>query len=128
MKKEQDILENILWPKEKMNMVGNLSFANSTDFKTMTTIDVSRTEKSLEVFYCNAPILNPEDKTFFVKLYMSKEGDNYVVDFKKSSPELKTEQDIEDTLNTVKNAIIKMNVKPSFFPTGVIENKLKNKM
>ena len=26
----------------------------------------------------------------------------------------------------VKNAIIKMNVKPSFFPTGVIENKLKN--
>ena len=128
MKKEQEVLENILWPKEKMNMAGNLSFSNSADFKTMTTIDVSRTEKSLEVFYCNAPILNPGDKKFFVKLYMNKEGDNYVVDFKKSSPELKTEKDIEDALNTVKNAIIKMNVKPSFFPTSVIENKLKNKM
>ena len=54
-----------------------------------------------------------------------KEAKVYVTDGKAV---VKTEKDIEDALNTVKNAIIKMNVKPSFFPTSVIENKLKNKM
>ena len=44
--------------KEKMNMTGKF-FSNSIDFKTMTTIDVSRTEKIIRNFYYNAPILNP---------------------------------------------------------------------
>lgn len=123
MKNENEILNTILWPQNKSNLSGNLSFSNSIDLKTIINIDISRTKESLEIFYCTSPLLNPEEKTFFVKLYLSKEGDNYIADFKKSSPELKNEQDIEDTLNTVRNAIVKMNVKPIFFPTGVIENK-----
>lgn len=129
MKNENEILTTLFWPQEKMNLTGNLSFSNSADFKTMTNVDISRTKTTLEVFYSTSALLSPEDKTFFVKLYMKKEGDNYVVDFKKSSPELKNEQDVEDTLNTIKNAVVKMNTKPMFFPTGVVEEKkLSNKI
>ena len=122
MRQEEYILKSVLWPKEKYNLLGNLSYADSIDFKTITSIDVSRTDQTIEIFYCNAPIENLEDKTFFVKLYMKKEDSGYIVDFKKSSPELKTEKDIEDTLNIVKNAIIKINAKPIFFPTGNIKS------
>lgn len=128
MRNEQEILNGIFWPQNKENLIGNLSFSNSADFVTTTNIDISRTEKSLEIFYSSAPLLNPKEQTFFVKLYMSKGEDGYTIDFKKSSPELKTQQDIEDTLDTIRNAIIKMNAKPMFFPTGtIVSDKLKNK-
>lgn len=126
MKNEQEILNTVLWPQNKSNLNGSLSFSNSIDFVTTTSIDISRTDKSLEIFYSSSPLMNPTEQTFFVKLYMNRGKNNYIVDFKKSSPELKTEQDIENTLNTVRNAIIKMNVKPIFFPTGVVEDKSTN--
>lgn len=129
MRNEQEILDSIFWPPTKTNLNGNLSFSTSIDLITTTNIDISRTGKSVEIFYSSSPLMKPTEQTFFVKLYLNKEEEGYSVDFKKSSPELKTEQDIEDTLNTVKNAIIKMNVKPSFFPTGVVEDKKpSNKM
>ena len=55
-----------------------------------------KNSKFLEIFYCTAPLIKPEEKTFFVKLYLNKKGNDYVVDFKRFSSELKTEQDIEE--------------------------------
>jgi hypothetical protein len=95
----------------------------------MIAVDVSRKNDKIEMFYCSAPLENIKEKTYFVKLYFKKGEDGYDVDFDKTSPELKTEEDINNTLNVVRNAIIKMNAKPNFFPTGVVEGKkLKNEM
>lgn len=123
MRQEQEILNTILWPQNKLNLAGTLIFANTIDFINTTSINISRTNKSLEIFYFSSPLMKPMEQNFFIKMYFKKDIDGYYFDLKKSSPEIKNEDEIDDTLNIIKKAIIKMNVNPIFFPTGVIKHK-----
>ena len=48
-----------------------------------------------------------------------------ILNTQKSSPEVKSENDVNDVLENIQNSILMMNSKPEFFMTGIIKNKLK---
>lgn len=121
MKNEQEILNSILWPQNKRSLTGDLIYSNSIDLTTTASIEIYRTNKKIEISYSSYTSLSPNEKVVFMKLCLNKEGDKISIDFKKSSPQLKTEEDLEDTLNTIRSAIIKINAFPTFFPSGVVD-------
>jgi len=123
---EQEVLKKVFWPKDKENFLGNLFF-NSTDndFTNTKTIGAARTEKGMEVFYTISPMLEPENRTYFVKLIFDRENDEVSLNMQKSSPEIKNEKDVKDVLDNIQNSIVMMSSKPEFFPTGVLKNKPK---
>lgn len=126
MLNENSVLPKVLWPLDKTTMLGTLSFDKS-DFESTVSIAVNRHNDKIEILYSTAPIENIEDRTYFVKLYLEKKDDELNVNLAKSSPEIKNDKDIQDIIDLVHNTIIKMNVRPSFFPTGVVKptNTLK---
>ena len=124
---EQNILEKLFWPKDKCDLTGNIFYSNTDEkFTTTKTIGLSRSDAALEVFYCEAPNFTPDEKQYFVKLIFEREGENITLNHKKSSPEIKTDQDIESVLNSVQNSIILMNTTPQLFMTGVLKKEIKN--
>ena len=129
MIKENAVLEQVLWPINKLNILGNLVFSDSIDFDTVYSVAINRREDKLEIFYTSNPIADIENKTYFVKLHLNKVGEDMIPDFEKSSPTVKDLKDVEDVLIQVNSTIAKMNVKPTLFSTGVVPTKeIKNKM
>ncbi len=123
---ETEILKKVFWPEDKSNGLGNLFFTNTTDeFINTKTIGAARTEKTLEIFYTIAPMLEPDKKEYFIKLIFNREDGNIILNTQKSSPEVKSENDVNDVLENIQNSILMMNSKPEFFMTGIIKNKLK---
>lgn len=126
---EKEVLKKVFWPEESINGLGNLFFNKTDDdFVNTKTIGASRTEKSLEVFYCIAPMMEPEKKEYFVKLIFDKDEQGLTLNAKKSSPEIQTEKDMLDVLNNIQNSLAMMSVKPEFFMTGTVKSKLKNQI
>lgn len=128
--KEEELLKKVFWSGQKDNMLGNMIFSHTDESFTNTIeVAVSRQEQGVEIAYSSAQMLNPTEKEYFVKLFFVRDGENnLVVDKNKSSPEILTDADVKDVIETVSNAIIKMNVNPDFFPTGVLkspESKMK---
>lgn len=128
--KEEQLLQKVFWPTQKEEILGNMIFSYTDESFTKTTeVSVSRQDKAIEVAYSAAEVFNPEEKEYFVKLFLIKDSENNLtVDRKKSSPEIHSDEDAQQVLETVSNAILKMNTLPNFFPTGVVkkpENKMK---
>ena len=68
----------------------------------------------------------PNSKEYFVKLIFENKEEAMTLNLQKSSPEIKTEKDVLDVLDSVQNSILMMNTKPEFFSTGVVKSKLKH--
>lgn len=115
---EQEVLKKIFWPSEKEALLGNMVFFSANEDFSSQEISVSRNANTFEVFFSNSLPFEKE-KQYFVKMIFDRVGEEIVLDKVKTSPELKTDQDITDTLDSIQNNILKMNTKPTFFPTGV---------
>ena len=123
--KEEQILKSVFWPENKKEILGNLVFSHTDEDITNTQENsVSRQANAWEVFFYKAPVFNPENREYFVKMYFEKNTDNeLVVNKEKTSPELKTDSDIEKTLEIINTNIALMNTKPQFFSTGVAKSE-----
>ncbi len=121
---EIDILKKIFWPREQENHLGNLLF-NQVDenFINIKSIGASRTENKLEIFYCVAPLENTEKKDYFIKLIFDRIDNSLLFNQKKSSPEIKTDQDVQDVFKSIQNSILLMNSQPDFFMTGILKQQ-----
>lgn len=125
---EKQLLTKIFWPDAKESLLGNLIYNYTTEDLTSTQeISIARTQNNIEIFYSISPTFKPTEKNYFVQMYFDREGENFIVNKKKTSPEIVEDQDILNTLDSIQNNIIKMNTKPQFFATGVV-NKLTNKL
>lgn len=117
---ENEVLKKILWPSDKTNMLGNMIFSSiSDDMANSTEVAVSRQKSSLEIFYSTYLVDNPEDKNYLVKIYYNRSEIGLSLDTEKTSPEIKTSEDIDKVLESIRNTILLMNKRPAFFPTGV---------
>ena len=123
---ENEVLTKVFWMEDKQDKLGNLFFTSTDEsFINTNTIGASRTKDTLELFYTISPMMEPNKKEYFVKLIFDRENDFVTLNISKSSPEIKTQQDVNDVLNSIQNSILMMNSKPEFFITGVEKNKLK---
>ena len=123
---ENEVLTKVFWMEDKKDKLGNLFFTSTDeDFINTNTIGASRTKDTLELFYTSSPIMEPNKKEYFVKLIFNREDEFLVLNVNKSSPEIKSEKDVSDVLDSMQNSILMMNSKPEFFITGVERNKLK---
>ena len=126
--KQESILKKVFWPEDKENLIGNLIYTYvAEDFSFTTEVLVSRKDNLLEILYSTSPVMEPDNKTFLTKLYLDKDEKNITINKDKTSPQIKTEEDMINLLNDIQGAILKMNNKGQFFPTGVVNN-LTNKL
>jgi hypothetical protein len=124
---EKELLTKIFWPDTKENFLGNLVYNYTTEDLTSTQeISIARKQNSIEIFYSISPTFKPTEKNYFVQMYFDRQGEDFIVNKKKTSPEIVEDKDILITLDSIQNNIIKMNTKPQFFTTGVV-NKITNK-
>lgn len=122
MTNEKEVLQKIFWPENKLNLWGNMIFsAISDDLKKSTEVAISRKKESLEIFYSTSEMEDPENKNYLVKIFYTRNDKELELNIEKTSPEIKSKEDINNVLSAIQNTILLINGKPNFFPTGVDE-------
>lgn len=116
---ENNLLKMFLWPQDKKQILGNLVFTNIQNLETEYIVSIDRGDISIEIIYSSNPIGNQDNTKCFIHLILENLGDNWSPNFELSSEEIKNNKDVEDVLKNISSIIMKMNVPPILYATGL---------
>lgn len=122
---EQQLTDYVFWDKSARGKYGNLIYSHSeTDANfdgTMFEILISNNEKEINIMYSKSEIKDMEQqpKEYFVKMCFTRDVNNELsLETDKTSPKIKSIDDVRVVMEGLRNTIIGFNSRPNFFVTG----------
>ena len=116
---ENNILASLAWPEQHKGVYGSLGYQHtSSSLEHTTSVVLMRDEDGLQLMHAQAPIFNPEEKTYFLKLKLLRDNEGaLLLDAKNSSPEVATFEEANNLIEGLQQLVLLWGKKGDFYMT-----------
>lgn len=116
---ENNILASLAWPEQYQTAYGSLGYQHTaSSMEHTTSVVLMRDENGLQLMHSQAPIFNPEEKTYLLKLKLLRDSDSSLrLDVKNSSPEVATFEEANNLIEGLQQLVLLWGKKGDFYMT-----------